>query len=54
MTKYQHYKILAIPKTSPILTGESARKLINEMQVPKDNSELFERCRGLAKLFKME
>ena len=35
------FEILAIPKTSPILTGASARKLINEMQVPKDNSELI-------------
>jgi len=48
------FEILAIPKTSPILTGESARNLINEMQVPKNNSELFEWCRGLAKLFKMK
>ena len=46
------FEQLAIPKASPIITGVAARRLIEEMKNPKDNSELFKRCRQSSKLFK--
>ena len=47
-------EFLAIPKHSPTLRGDAAKRFIEEMENRKHNRELFERCRELAKLFRME
>jgi len=46
--------VLAVSmKPSPILKGASAKRLLDEMAKPKDNTEFFKRCRESAKKFKV-
>jgi hypothetical protein len=46
--------VLAVSmKPSPILKGVNAKKLLDEMAKPKDNTEFFNRCKETSKKFKV-
>lgn len=39
-------------KPAPVFTGKAARKLLDLMENPKDNSAIFKKCIELAKQLK--
>lgn len=45
--------ILAISKPSPILKGTNVKKLLDEMESPKDLNEFFKHCKESSKKFKV-
>lgn len=46
------YDIMAVSiKSSPIITGEAAKKILEMIKNPTDKSELFKKCAELAKIF---
>lgn len=45
-------ELLAVSmKSTPVFKGDAAKRLIDNLENPKDNSELFEKCRESAKMF---
>lgn len=56
--KDNEFKILAVPGKQIVLTGEAAKRFIEEMDRPKTKEEIeekrkfFEKCKQSAKLFK--
>jgi hypothetical protein len=41
-------------KPTPIIKGEYAKKLLKELENPKDNSEILKKCAEAAKIFTMK
>lgn len=38
-------------KPTPVFRGESAKKLIKQMENPTDKTEFFNKCKELSKIF---
>ena len=39
------------PRPIPVIKGDAAKRLIEELKTPADNRELLEKCRKLGSVF---